>query len=60
MVFEMDNKALLVSTIKGSLLDPVFITNAGLDSGVMQSRTAREDFVEMVYELYYHAGRHGR
>lgn len=60
MVFEMDNKALMVSTIKGSLLDPVFITNAGLDSGVMQARTAREDFVEMVYELYYHAGRHGR
>ena len=60
MVFEMDNKALMVNTIKGTLLDPDFIANSGMDSGVMQARTAREDFVEMVYELYYHVGRHGR
>lgn len=56
----MDNKAIMINTIKGALLNPDFIEAAGLDSDVMEVRTAREDFVEMVYELYYHSGNHGR
>ena len=56
----MDNKAIMINTIKGALLNPDFIEAAGLDSDVMEVRTAREDFVEMVYELYYHSGKHGR
>ena len=56
----MDNKAIMINTIKGALLNPDFIEAAGLDSYVMEVRTAREDFVEMVYELYYHSGKHGR
>ena len=54
----MDNKAIMINTIKGALLNPDFIEAAGLDSDVMEVRTAREDFVEMVYELYYHSGNH--
>ena len=51
----MDNKALMINTIKEALLAPDFIAAAGLDSDVMEVRTAREDFVEMVYELYSRA-----
>ena len=44
----MDNKAIMINTIKRALLNPDFIEAAGLDSDAMEGRTAREDFVRAV------------
>ena len=60
MVSDMNNQELMVTTIRSALLNPSFLETAGFDEDVMTRRTSDENFVEMVYELAYHSGKHGR
>ncbi len=49
----MDNKAIMIQTqSRGALLNPDFIRSCWTDSDVLGRCVQREDFVEMVYELY--------
>lgn len=56
----MKDQELLVNIIQGALLDPKFLKIEDISYSLMQERVAREDFVEMVYELDDTANADGR
>lgn len=47
----MKDQELLANIVQSSMLDQKFLEASGISSKTMQERIAREDFIEMIYEI---------